>query len=127
KKGEVYETNLFKPKNQEFKSKKFTEEMKYYYTDLINELVKDPAEKLKVFDKNSPYLPTRKIGKNNPKAEEIRIDNYLRQEWNNMVDRAVVEGVSEEELRLTKKKEITDPAAESIRRSGWKPEIFRTI
>ena len=70
----VYETNLFKPKNQEFKSKKFTEEMKYYYTDLINELVKDPAEKLKVFDKNSPYLPTRKIGKNNPKAEEIRID-----------------------------------------------------
>lgn len=80
KKGEVYETNLFKPKNQEFKSKKFTEEMKYYYTDLINELVKNPAEKLKVFDKNSPYLPTRKIGKNNPKAEEIRIDNYLRQE-----------------------------------------------
>ena len=41
KKGEVYETNLFEPKNQEFKSKKFTEEMKYYYTDLINELVKD--------------------------------------------------------------------------------------
>ena len=40
KKGEVYETNLFKLKNQEFKSKKFTEEMKYYYTDLINELVK---------------------------------------------------------------------------------------
>ena len=78
--------------------------MKYFYTDLINELVQDPAEKLKVFDKNSPYLPTRKIGKNNPKAEEIRIDNYLRQEWNNMVDRAVVEGVSEEELRLTKKK-----------------------
>ena len=99
KKGEVYETNLFKPKNQEFKSKKFTEEMKYYYTDLINELVKDPAEKLKVFDKNSPYLPTRKIGKNNPKAEEIRIDNYLRQEWNQ----------------------------ESIMKEGWKPDQFRKI
>src|SRR5699024_12300739 len=48
-----------------------------------------------VFDKNSPYLPTIKIGKNNPKAEEIRIDNYLRQEWNHMVDRAVTEGVTE--------------------------------
>lgn len=45
KKGEVYETNLFKPKNQKFKSKKFTEKMKYYYTDIINERVKDPAEK----------------------------------------------------------------------------------
>lgn len=44
-----------------------------------------------------------------------------------MVDRAIVEGVTEEELRFAKKKEITDPAAESIRRSGWKPEIFRTI
>ena len=127
KKGEVYEKHFFQPKNPEFKSKKFTEDMKYFYTDLINELVQDPAEKLKVFDKNSPYLPTRKIGKNNPKAEEIRIDNYLRQEWNNMVDRAIVEGVTEEELRFAKKKELTDPAAESIRRSGWKPEIFRTI
>lgn len=127
KKGEVYETNLFKPKNQEFKSKKFTEEMKYYYTDLINELVKDPAEKLKVFDKNSPYLPTRKIGKNNPKAEEIRIDNYLRQEWNHMVDRAVTEGVTEEELCQVKKKEITVPAQESIMKEGWKPDQFRKI
>lgn len=127
KKGEVYEINLFKPKNQEFKFKKFTEEMKYYYTDLINELVKDPAEKLKVFDKNSPYLPTRKIGKNNPKAEEIQIDNYLRQEWNHMVDRAVTEGVTEEELRQVKKKEITVPAQESIMKAGWKPDQFRSI
>ena len=127
KKGEVYETNLFKPKNQKFKSKKFTEEMKYYYTDLINELVKNPAEKLKVFDKNSPYLPTRKIGKNNPKAEEIRIDNYLRQEWNHMVDRAVTEGVTEDELRHVKKKEITVPAQESIIKAGWKPDQFRNI
>ena len=90
--------HYFKPKIPEFKSKKFTEDMKYFYTEIINDLVKDPAEKLKVFDKNSPYLPTRKIGKNNPKEKEIRIDNYLRQEWNNMVDRAVVEGVTEEEL-----------------------------
>ena len=127
KKGEVYETNLFKPKNQKFKSKKFTEEMKYYYTDLINELVKNPAEKLKVFDKNSPYLPTRKIGKNNPKAEEIPIDNYLRQEWNHMVDRAVTEGVTEDELRHVKKKEITVPAQESIIKAGWKPDQFRNI
>ena len=118
---------IFQPKNPEFKSKKFTEDMKYFYTDLINELVQDPAEKLKVFDKNSPYLPTRKIGKNNPKEKEIQIDNYLRQEWNNMVDRAVVEGVTEEELRITKKTDIVEPVAESIRSEGWKPDLFRKI
>lgn len=39
KKGEVYEKHFFQPKNPEFKSKKFTEDMKYFYTDLINELV----------------------------------------------------------------------------------------
>ena len=127
RKGEVYEKHYFKPKNPEFKSKKFTEDMKYFYTEIINELVKEPAEKLKVFDKNSPYLPTRKIGKNNPKAEEIRIDNYLRQEWNYMVDRAVTEGVTEEELRQVKKKEITVPAQESIMKEGWKPDPFRKI
>lgn len=92
--------------------------MKYFYTEILNDLVKDSAEKLKVFDKNSPYLPTRKIGKNNPKEREIRIDNYLRQEWNNMVDRAVVEGVTEEELCMTKKTDIVDPVAESIRSEG---------
>ena len=40
-------------KNPEFKSKKFTEDMKYFYTEIINDLVKDPAEKLKVFDKTA--------------------------------------------------------------------------
>lgn len=127
RKGEVYEKHYFKPKNPEFKSKKFTEDMKYFYTEIINDLVKDPAEKLMVFDKNSPYLPTRKIGKNNPKEKQIRIDNYLRQEWNNMVDRAVVEGVTEEELCITKKTDIVEPVAESIRSEGWKPDLFRKI
>ena len=94
--------------------------MKYYYTDLINELVKNPAEKLKVFDKNSPYLPTRKIGKNNPKAEEIRnLINYLRQEWNHMVDRAVTEGVTEDELRhVKKKKSLCRLKNRSLRQAG---------
>ena len=32
-----------------------------------------------VFDKNSVYLPTKKIGKNNPKAAEIEPDNTARQ------------------------------------------------
>src|SRR5699024_8673560 len=123
----TYEKHYFKPKNPEFKSKKFTEDMKYFYTEIINDLVKDPTEKLKVFDKNSPYLPTRKIGKNNPKEKEIQIDNYLRQEWNNMVDRAVVEGVTEEELCITKKTDIVEPVAESIRSEGWKPDLFRKI
>lgn len=52
--------------------------MKRSYTDLINIYVKDDKQKLKVFDRNGVYLPTKKIGKNNPKAEQIRTDNqYL--------------------------------------------------
>ena len=44
-----------------------------------------------------------------------------------MVDRAVVEGVTEEELRMTKKTDIVESVAESIRSEGWKPDLFRKI
>lgn len=40
----------------------------------------------------------KKIGKNNPKAEEIKADNAARQEWNRTVDVALVEGVPEEDI-----------------------------
>lgn len=50
------------------------DEIKYFYTDLINTLVKDDKEKLHVFDENGLYLATKKIGKNNPKAEQIQTD-----------------------------------------------------
>lgn len=44
-----------------------------------------------------------------------------------MVDRAVTEGVTEEELRQVKKKEITVSARESIIKEGPKPDQFRRI
>ena len=51
------------------KQKTFVDEAKRFYTDLINLLVKDEKEKRHVFDKDGLYLATKKIGKNNPKAE----------------------------------------------------------
>ena len=40
------------------------------YTGFINIYVRDDKEKLKVFERKSAYLPMKKIGKNNPKAEK---------------------------------------------------------
>ena len=51
----------------------------------------------------SVYLPTKKIGKNNPKAEEIRADNAARQEWNRTADMALLTGISEAEILEVKK------------------------
>ena len=34
------------------------------------------------------YLATKKIGKNNPKSEQIQADNEMRMRWNREVDRA---------------------------------------
>ena len=45
-----------------------------FYTDLINQMVLDDKDRLSIFDKNGPYLATRKVGKNNPKAEKIKAD-----------------------------------------------------
>lgn len=80
-KGEVYERTAFYPKKKEFKDKAFLDEVKEFYTELINYGLNE-HEKMIVFPRNSPYLPTKKIGKNNPKAREIATNNWLRDEWN---------------------------------------------
>ena len=63
------------------KGEPFLREIKEVYTGLINRHIADPEQHSKVFDKNSVYLPTKKIGKNNPKEDEIKADNAARQEW----------------------------------------------
>lgn len=127
KKGEVYESHLFTPKDGRFKSEPFLREVKEVYTDLINRYISDPEQHLKVFDKNSVYLPTKKIGKRNPKEEEIKADNAARQEWNRTADMALVSGISEARILEVKQTEIHDRVSNSIRKSGWLPNLFRSI
>lgn len=127
KKGEVYERNLFTPKNKLFKQDNFVDEVKHFYTDLINTLVKDDKEKLHVFNENGLYLATKKIGKNNPKAEQIQTDNEFRMRWNREVDRAIVSGVAETEIQQIRKEYISDRIKESIDIFGSHPERFGTI
>jgi len=127
KKGEIYERNIFTAKNKLFKQDGFVDEVKHFYTDLINTLVKDDKEKLHVFDENGLYLATKKIGKNNPKAEQIQTDNEYRMRWNREVDRAIVSGVEETELRRIKKEYISDLIRESVDVFGSQPERLGTI
>ena len=108
KKGEVYERKIFTIKDGRFKQESFLNEAKVFYTDLINQMVIDDKDKLSIFDKNGPYLATKKVGKNKPKAEAIKANNEIRMEWNRAVDRAIVSGVSETEILELKKTEIMD-------------------
>ena len=110
-KGEVYESHIFTKKDECFKNKAFTKEVKELFTDTINRYVKEESEKLSVFQQGGVYLATKKIGKNNPKAEEIKADNAARQEWNRTVDVALVEGVPEEDICLLY---TSDAADESV-------------
>ena len=127
KKGEVYESHLFTVKDDRFKSEPFLREVKEVYTELINRHISDPEQHLKVFDKNSVYLPTKKIGKNNPKAAEIAADNAARQEWNRTADMALVSGIEETKILEIKQTEILDKVSSSIRKGGWLPNLFRRI
>ena len=121
KKGEVYESHLFTVKDDKFKSEPFLREVKEIYTDLINRHISDPEQQLKVFDKNSVYLPTKKIGKNNPKAAKIEADNAARQEWNRTADMALLSGISEAKILEVKQTEIHEKASQSIKSKGWLP------
>ena len=73
------------------------------------------------------YLPTKKIGKNNPKAAEIEADNAARQEWNRTADLALVSGIEEAKILEIKQTEIHDKAGQSIRENDWLPNLFRSI
>lgn len=126
-KGEVYERNIFTIKDSRFKSDSFLDEVKRSYTDLINIYVKDDKQKLKVFDRNGVYLPTKKIGKNNPKAEQIRTDNQYRTIWNQTVDRALISGVPERQILEVKQSEIGQKVKASIQKSGRNPALLRSL
>ncbi|MEY8395474.1 MobA/MobL family protein [Lachnospiraceae bacterium 45-P1] len=127
KKGEVYERTLFTAKNKLFKQEHYLDEAKRFYTDLINLLIEDDKEKLHVFDKNGLYLATKKIGKNNPKAKQIKTDNEVRMMWNHEVDRALVSQVPGDEIRQIKKEFITDRIRNSIKVWGNRPELLLNI
>ncbi|GAA6406028.1 MobA/MobL family protein [Blautia coccoides] len=127
KKGEIYESHLFTVKDDKFKSEPFLREVKEVYTDLINHHISNPEQQLKVFDKNSVYLPTKKIGKNNPKAAEIEADNAARQEWNRTADMALLSGIEETKILEIKQTEIHGKASQSIKEKGWLPHLFRSI
>jgi len=123
----IYVGNLFTIKDTRFKSKNFLEEVKRSYTNLVNIYVKDDKERLQVFDKSGIYLPTKKIGKNNPRAEQMEADNEMRKKWNQTVDRALVSGVPETQIMNVKQTEISVKARESVKQFGRQPQLFAAI
>lgn len=132
KKGEVYERQIFTIKDASFKQEHFLDEVKVFYTDVINGLVKDEKEKLSVFKRGDVYLATKKIGKNNPKADKIALNNKVIQDWNRTVDHALVSGMERKEILKVKQEQISTPIKESIQKYGNHPEflfmiIFRAI
>ena len=127
KKGAVYERKLFTTKDEHFKSEGFLDEVKRSYTDLINLYVKDEKNRLKVFERGGVYLATKKIGKNNPKAERMEADNRYRKWWNETVDKALVADVPEQQISAIKKVEISDKIRNNIKENGNNPNLFGGI
>lgn len=108
KKGEVYETNRFENKNSYFKSANFLDEVKHMYTDYLNSYL-DQKDKMKVFDNNDVYLPTKKVGKNNPQTKSIIKTNAKRTEWNKAVDKALEMNIPKAYIKLVKYNQIIVP------------------
>ena len=127
-KGEVYETHIFEKKDPSFKGKEFTNDVKEFFTDLINERLED-RDRLITFPKNGPYMPTKKIGKNNPMAQEIKEQNDLKDEWNRNMFIAEHMGIPREKLKEVKTELITEPVRESIKKNEGKkdPKSFKEI
>lgn len=126
-KGEVYEKTIFAGKIEHFKEKEFQEEVKQFFTEINNSFIEDESRRLQVFDRNGVYLPTKKIGKNNPKEEQVKADNAVRQEWNRAADAALVSGVPEEDIIAVKQKRISEGIQASIHKNGSQPGLFAVV
>ena len=122
-----YDNRFFGPKEDFVKTQEFLDDVKHLYTDLINACVKDESERLTVFDRNGPYLATKKIGKNNPKADVIRADNEAWMEWNRTVDEARVVGIPEADIVAMKKDFVSSEVKKSIKDDGYRPERLGKI
>lgn len=126
-KGEIYDIKWFSGRKDVFKNRNFLDDVKVMYTDLINKAVDREEDKLRIFDASGPYLATKKIGKNNPKEEEIRSDNQLRQEWNQTVDQVLIAGGSQEEVTEFKREEVVQKVSESVKTHGTQPGLLAEI
>ena len=122
-----YDNRFFGPKEDFVKTQEFLDDVKHLYTDLINACVKDESERLTVFDRNCPYLATKKIGKNTPKADVIRADNEAWMEWNRTVDEARVVGIPEADIVPMKKDFVSSEVKKSIKDDGYRPERLGKI
>lgn len=124
-KGEPYSGHYFAPKNSFFKKRAFLRELKAVYTELINEEIHDEKRKLKVFSRDSIYLATKKIGKNNPMEDVIKKNNEAVQKWNwNASYAATI--MSEDHVKEVKRQMVLRPVKESVA-AGTGAEMYRGI
>lgn len=124
-KGEPYSGHYFGQKNSFFKRKAFLRELKTVYTELINEEIYDERRKLKVFSKDSIFLATKKIGKNNPMEDVIRKNNEAVHKWNYNASYAATI-MSKDHVKEVKRQMVLQPIRESVA-AGNCPEQYRSI
>jgi len=126
-KGEDYERQLFSGKNSVFKTVAFRKEAQELFKDINNSLITDDDRKLSIFNPESVYLATKKIGKNNPMAEYIIADNEQRMEWNRAVDQALIAMVDRDSILDVKRDRIQGEIRKSIAENGNVPSMFAGI
>ena len=86
--------------------------------------MQDERKKLQVFEPGGAYLATKKIEKNNPKADRMEADNRYRKWRNDTVDRVLVARIPETQILMIKKVEISDKVRSSIKKNGNNPDLF---
>lgn len=95
------------------------------YTELINEEIYDERRTLKDFSKDSIFLATKKIGKNNPMGDVIRKNNEAVQKWNFNASYAATI-MLKDHVKEVKRQMVLKPIRES-EAAGNGPELYRAI
>ena len=129
-KGEIYEKQYFEHKQAIFKDYNWLDTIKQQYTELINKNLRELSADniLEVFNPNGPYMPTQKIGKNNPLSSDIEKNNQLCMIWNKTIDEVLATGiVNEAELSVYKYRNINEALEVEVNTSEWKQGLYEEI
>lgn len=129
-KGEIYEKQYFEHKQAIFKDYNWLDTIKQQYTELINKNLRELSADniLEVFNPNGPYMPTQKIGKNNPLSSDIEKNNQLCMIWNKTIDEVLATGiVNEAELSVYKYRNINEALEIEVNTSEWKQGLYEEI
>lgn len=102
-------------------------ELEIALKNLVNDMYARDVSKRVSTSRKQDQIRGKFLESSVPYGYKIKDNNHLRQEWNYMVDRGLISGMTEDELVEIKRQYIDKEVAESVKTHGNQPSLFTQL